>query len=377
MIKNIVGSMAGASRGGEAALRAHLQRTDVQQGLRISAIGYVYVQPCICLIGFILNIINIYVFQRKTFCSTPAYMLVLALSIADAITLGLRIPQGLTYYRGSSSVTQTMAIYAYIYATYAEVPITNMTENMSAWLTVCLALERYVAMRHWNFARQYSTRQITKRLIISIALVSVLFNLPYFMIHRIEFKRFANGSMRVITNATALRRSTFYTVYSWFRMTIVQIIPLVFLCILNVLLITIVYQHNKKFGKNTEVEQKGNHLSLGTEGTGADETSLKDTTVGDSQLIQRRQKKRNAQRKLNILLIAVILLFLFGAIPQAFSYIRIFEAFGTCEEAFHYCPTYVVYRMVTTNIALISYGLTFFLYFFLNRHFRNELQKCI
>ncbi|VDK36663.1 unnamed protein product [Taenia asiatica] len=369
--------MASTSRGSEATLRAYLQRAEVQRGLRISAIGYVYVQPCICFVGFILNIINSYVFQRRTFSSTPAYMLVLALSIADAITLGLRIPQGLTYYRGSSSVTQTMAIYAYIYATYAEVPITNMTENMSAWLTVCLALERYVAMRHWNFTRQYSTRQNTKRLIISIALVSVFFNLPYFMIHRIEFRRFANGSMRVITNTTALRRSQFYTVYSWFRMTTVQIIPLVFLCILNVLLITIVYQHNKKFGKNTEMEQKGNRLSLGAEGSGAEELSLKDTTMGDSWLTQRRQKKRNAQRKLNILLIAIILLFLFGAIPQAFSYIRIFEAFGTCKEAFHYCPTYVIYRMVTTNIALISYGLTFFLYFFLNRHFRNELQKCV
>ena len=87
---------AGTSRGSEAALRAYLQRADVQKGLRISAIGYVYVQPCICFIGLILNIINSYVFCRKTFSSTPAYMLVLALSIADAITLGLRIPQGLT-----------------------------------------------------------------------------------------------------------------------------------------------------------------------------------------------------------------------------------------------------------------------------------------
>ena len=266
-----------------------------------------------------------------------------------------------------------MAIYAYIYATYAEVPITNMTENMNAWLTVCLALERYIAMRHWNFARQYCTRQNTRRLIISIAFVSVIFNLPYFMIHRIEFRRFSNGSMRVVTNTTALRRSQFYTVYSWFRMTIVQIIPLVFLCIFNVLLITMVYQHNKKFDKNTEMEQKNARMSLGC----LEESTIIDGGVGEPTLIQRhQQKKRNAQRKLNILLIAVILLFLFGAIPQAFSYIRIFEAFGTCEEAFHYCPTYVIYRMVTTNIALISYGLTFFLYLFLNRHFRNELRNC-
>lgn len=256
-----------------------------------------------------------------------------------------------------------------------------MTENMSAWLTVCLALERFITMRHWNFARQYCHRRNTKRLIIGIAIVSVLFNLPYFMIHRLEIQRFQNGTLRVSTNTTTLRRSHFYTIYSWFRMTIVQIIPPVTLCILNVLLIIIVYQHNKKFNKNTKMEQHINHLSLGGEAIIVEVTFLSDPNTNEARTVQHQrhnayQKKRNAQRKLNILLIAVILLFLFGAIPQAFSYIRIFEAFGTCEEAFHYCPTYVIYRMVTTNIALISYGLTFFLYLSLNRHFRKELRNC-
>ncbi|KAM7535150.1 hypothetical protein Aperf_G00000097941 [Anoplocephala perfoliata] len=274
-----------------------------------------------------------------------------------------------------------MAMYAYMYASYAEVPITNMTENMSAWLTVCLALERFIAMRHWNFARQYCHRRNTKRLIIGLAIVSVLFNLPYFMIHHIEVQKLRNGTVRVATTTTALRRSHFYTIYSWFRMITVQIIPLIMLCILNVVLIIIVYQHNKKFSEKAKTEQTINHLSLGREALIVEVTFLSDPSVNEARAVQHhrhsaQQKKRNAQRKLNILLIAMILLFLFGAIPQAFSYIRIFEAFGTCEEAFHYCPTYVIYRMVSTNIALISYGLNFFLYLSLNRHFRKELCKC-
>ncbi|VDL61663.1 unnamed protein product [Hymenolepis diminuta] len=337
-------------------------------------------QPWICIIGFVLNIINSYIFCRKTFSSTPAYVLVLALSIVDAITLGLRIPQGLTHYRGSQTA-QTIAINAYIYATYAEIPITNMTENMSAWLTVCLALERYVAMRHWNFARQYCSRRNTIRVIIGIAVVSIIFNLPYFMIHRINVQRSQNGTLKVTSSVTELKRSKFYAFYSWFRMATVQIIPLVVLCILNVLLIAIVYHHNKKLDKKSELERNINRLSLGGEALTSDEGCLSDPNLNDLISIQQYhlntlQKKRIAQRKLNILLIAVILLFLFGAIPQAFSYARIFEVFGICKEDFHNCITYSIYRMVTTNIALISYGLTFFLYVSLNRHFRNELRKC-
>lgn len=86
------------------ALRAITEAQGVSQGKSpadtyysmIFKIGYVYMQPWICIIGFVLNIINSYIFCRKTFSSTPAYVLVLALSVADAITLGLRIPQGLT-----------------------------------------------------------------------------------------------------------------------------------------------------------------------------------------------------------------------------------------------------------------------------------------
>ncbi|VDO06427.1 unnamed protein product [Rodentolepis nana] len=365
----------------------------------IFKIGYVYMQPCICIIGFVLNIINSYIFCRKTFSSTPAYMLVSALSITDAITLGLRIPQGLTQYviklfsfhhlattekhryRGSQTA-KTIAINAYIYATYAEIPITNMTENMSAWLTVCLALERYVAMRHWNFARQYCNRRNATRLIIGIAAVSIIFNLPYFMIHRINVQRSQNGTLKVTSSVTALKRSKFYAIYSWFRMATVQIIPLVALCILNVLLIAIVYHHNKKLDKKSELERNINRLSLGGDVLTSEEGCISDPSKNEVIGIQQQppntfQKKRNAQRKLNILLIAVILLFLFGAIPQAFSYARIFEVFGICKEDFHNCRTYSIYRMVTTNIALISYGLTFFLYISLNRHFRNELAKCM
>ena len=212
-------------------------------------------------------------------------------------------------------------------------------------------------------------------------------NLPYFMIHRIEFNRFNNGSIQAKTHKTDFAQSKVYGVYSWLRMTIVQIIPLVFLCIFNTLLIIIMYQHNKKIDKKSDLEHIGTKPSLDNEiinGSGQGEPNAtesildaKETRVAQQRHISAHLKKRNAQRKLNILLIAVILLNLFGAIPQAFSYVRIFEAFGACKGAFHYCPTYVIYRMVTTNIALISYSVTFFLYLFLNRHFREELAKCM
>ncbi|VDL92040.1 unnamed protein product [Schistocephalus solidus] len=403
---------------------------DVAYALNLSSIGYVYVQPFICLVGLVLNIVNSCIFARKTF-APPAYLLMFALSISDSITLGLRIPQGLIYYQGNSMTQKMIAIYVYIYATYVEVPITNMSENMSAWLTVSLAIERFVAMKHWNLSKQYCHRRNAKRLVFVITVISIILNLPYFMIHQLQVQKRSNGAVRIVSSTTRFGDSSFYTVYSWLRIFLVQIIPLFFLCHSNILLLILVYEHNSRFrSQGLKMHSRFNRSvirSVSFDSTPDGETqatneanllsdspntihphapllkkleNLSLTTGKPVDMVPRdapqnwgpsnpnvprgvakqnhhqQQKKKAAQQKLTILLIAVILLFLFGEIPQALSYQRIFQVFGFCTAAFHHCPTYIIYRMITTNLALTAYGLKFFLYVFLNKHFQQELRSC-
>lgn len=59
----------------------------------IIACGYVFVQTGICAVGFVLNLINFFVFVQPTF-TAPTYIMMTFLSLADAVTLGFRIPQG-------------------------------------------------------------------------------------------------------------------------------------------------------------------------------------------------------------------------------------------------------------------------------------------
>ncbi|EUB58998.1 hypothetical protein EGR_06114 [Echinococcus granulosus] len=54
---------------------------------------YFYVQPTICLIGFVLNIINCQVFRKPDFVG-PEYKMMIALSVTDAITLLCTFPLG-------------------------------------------------------------------------------------------------------------------------------------------------------------------------------------------------------------------------------------------------------------------------------------------
>lgn len=54
---------------------------------------YFYVQPSICLIGFLLSVINCQVFRKPIFVG-PEYKMMIALSATDAITLLSTFPLG-------------------------------------------------------------------------------------------------------------------------------------------------------------------------------------------------------------------------------------------------------------------------------------------
>ncbi|KER33423.1 hypothetical protein T265_12623, partial [Opisthorchis viverrini] len=95
------------------------------------AVVYLFVQTPLCTFGMILNVLNICVFSQPAF-SAPAYIMMKFLSLADAITLGVRIPQGLILFQlygeamavnllspdttGSDLCSNSFATFHFIYA---------------------------------------------------------------------------------------------------------------------------------------------------------------------------------------------------------------------------------------------------------------------
>ncbi|TGZ60110.1 hypothetical protein CRM22_008734 [Opisthorchis felineus] len=208
------------------------------------AVVYLFVQTPLCTIGMILNVLNICVFSQPAF-SAPAYIMMKFLSLADAITLGVRIPQGLIFQETITHSSTNLPIYIYLYNIYVDMPITNMTEAISAWLTVLLAVERYVSMKHWHVAKRYFTVPNTKRFIYIIIAVAVVFCTPYFALQNTELKT-VNGTLEMNNSWTPFYESNYYATFTWLRAVLVQFIPLTFLCNTNLLLFCLVTKHNRK-----------------------------------------------------------------------------------------------------------------------------------
>ena len=139
-------------------------------------IGYNYVMPLVCLAGIILNSLVVLVLSQKTFrASTYSYLI--ALAVADVCTAVLTLPVGAVrsvtfvpvavltiFWQHHRKFCQQRAVcnscrrcgpciadengYSRLfYEIYIYVPLTNTSENVSAWMTVVLALDRVLTLK--------------------------------------------------------------------------------------------------------------------------------------------------------------------------------------------------------------------------------------
>lgn len=220
--------------------------------------------------------------------------------------------------------------------------------------------------------------------VIIIILLSVAFSAPLFFTTRCEqqIKTGENGEEKIIlkTYYTPFGKSTDYDIYTWFRFVLVQIIPLIALCIFNSLLLTVVSESYRKLRQNDAAKSSINKGNLHQELKEISHDGVRDhihfnnkhQRTAKQLQIERRQR---AQTKLTLMQICVIFLFLIGQIPQAFSFEKISNVImpewcGKC------CKLRKYYQVISILLSQIGFSLPFFIYCGLNRHFRKVLFSC-
>ncbi|CAH8519054.1 unnamed protein product [Schistosoma haematobium] len=182
--------------------------------------------------------------------------------------------------------------------------------------------------------------------------------------------QYNQGQLQVFTGLTEFGNSDFYKIFSWTRIMLIQVLPLLFLCFVNFCLLRFIHIANKR-------RQRYLLPDLSNKKTGRfklHKANLRSTKVNKAS----SAKWQAAQRKLTILLIVIICLFIAGQIPQAFAYITIFEAFnrhfGNVCKRWRCCPPYLIYRSIAHMLGLFTYSTNFFVYLTLNKHFKQQLN---
>ncbi|XP_050404494.1 nociceptin receptor [Patella vulgata] len=192
--------------------------------------------PCICFPGLLGNILTIIVLSQTNMrTSTNAFLS--ALAVADGIKLINDILYFLVivFYKTDTTIGNRAYGYLYPYAHF----IFNMSVCVSSWLTVSVAVERYILVCHPTRARNVCSRKRAVYTCIAVYVVMTALALPSALRYRTIWclDPETNVSMIHVMLTDMWKNQTFVITYTWAQNLIRSIIPLIVLVALNMCII--------------------------------------------------------------------------------------------------------------------------------------------
>lgn len=191
-----------------------------------------YVSSCLCVFGIVSNLMNIAVLTRRSMTS-PTNHLLTALAISDLLTMTIYLPYAIYFHcltipHYSHPHPRAWIVYL-LFNSY----FTITTHTVSMWLTVALAVFRYIAVCHHIHAPSMCSLWRARLTVIAIALATPLFCMPNYILYRSE--RLPTGEFWFKENqfVRPLHKSINYWVYG----VIFKVVPCILLVTLSALLL--------------------------------------------------------------------------------------------------------------------------------------------
>jgi len=196
-----------------------------------ATVAYGVVLPVICASGIAGILLTLVVLSRKSMrTSTNCYLM--ALSVADLLFLVLLAS---LFVHGAARDSNAF----HIYAAYAAV-VTNAAMMASIWLTVLLAIERYVAICRPFLAARVCTVRVAVAAIAAVFTLALLVRLPNFWEHRITWYRDPtdNRSVASVAMTQLAFNDVYIRLYPWLiDGALASVVPFLALLVLNVSLV--------------------------------------------------------------------------------------------------------------------------------------------
>ena len=197
------------------------------------------VMVAICTFGLIGNAFNLLVLVPIGIRSPLAriekcaYSGLVALAVSDLCFCLFVIPNCCI----SAKWVQHSIAFDLLYRTYNNALI-NVFVLTSTWLTVTMAIGRYLAICHPLWAREIIGPTIAKRSIVMVCIVCVVLNIPRFWINQIKEISCDSGTKLYFLEHGHLQKNpTIEAVYNWFYFAIGIAMPFIILTASNVCLI--------------------------------------------------------------------------------------------------------------------------------------------
>ena len=296
-----------------------------------------FVLPILCVFGILGILLTVVVLSKKNMCtSTNCYLM--ALAIADLLFLIILA----TTLVNDQFDPDSKAIYLYhIYVTYAVI-FMDIFLMASVWMTVMLAVERYIAICHPFVATRMCTVTKARIIIPGIFLLMFLFKMSNFWEHKVvSFYDTSRNETLYYTTATELSLNKVYlmVVHLTVNAIITSALPFILLSVLNILLILEVRKSTQYFKRNMMVSQ------------------------GSGSVVQREELQ------ITIMLISVIIVFFVCQAPYVtYTAVASVAGFGATNRT-------LIFRSVAIMLLTIKSSINFILYCWFSEKFWATLKR--
>ena len=302
-------------------------------------IGYLIIIPIICTFGILFNTLVLLVFCKASFRSqmTPSLLTYLAgLTTVDLVNSLIGFPQG--FVRCIEAPSQDIQYLFNFYEKYLWTSIGHVTMTSSIWITLIITTERFLFLL--NNGAEVTGQSIrrspscAKWILATIILLAVCFNIPLFL-----YYDNITGSYPVQSSSFA--QSTGYEVFTWLRMFLVQLIPIISVTGLNIALIRIIRANNE---------------------------TLRYMVFPAAVFTKRLQ----SQNKITVMLLSISSVFVFSNLFEPFAHFPIFSSiFGNCSTE---SAEYEGYRMSITMFQMICFATNFISYCVFHNLFLSQVK---
>ncbi|KAL4221041.1 G-protein coupled receptor [Mactra antiquata] len=312
-----------------------------------------YLAASVCVFGVIANILNIIVLTRKNMVSSTNIILT-GLAISDGLTMAFYFPWALQMYVIHGTVvssdrdTEGCAKYQLGYAI-----LSVIVHSISIWLTVTLAVFRYVFIRFPRIGAQYCNVQRAKTAVITVAVVVTIVCIPNSISYELKSDLAIMHGVGNDSNATIwwidVKNNTITDVVLqkfnfWVQAIFVKLLPCFLLTIFSVLLVRTMQDAEKRRKK------------MMTKNSVAD---------GETQPIGTSSKRSRRSQRTTRMLLTVVILFLVTETPQGVMSLLN----GLIQDFFHH--VYIPLGDLLDILALINNGINFVLYCTMSKQFRD------
>jgi hypothetical protein len=350
-------------------------------------IFYLYFLSPLCLIGLILNVINLIIFSDRSFKNlTFKYLRLVA--FVDCITCILVFIYCVTNYTRPRTLNDKYFRIWYLVNVYF--PLANITAACNVLLTITVTIERLVSVR-WPMSKQrlFSSNRVLLTLIICF-LFPILANSVNFLAYKV-------GECNNLA-PTLLAQTKAYKYFGICKEILLRFIPICILICSNCLLLSTVHAANKKFKPKKKIiqttislqpssingcdtkpinkyisesqSQTDTLLPISPDETTIDGGQSRKSSVPTTSKTKMHIRKQQQEKQLTIMLVWLSTLYLCGQIPMLFAYPN-FVFKDTSKSSYKY------YALVVNSLELITYLANFFIYIKFTTQFRQVFRKKI